>query len=241
MISDDQRRPMALSLPSIIDKFLSSGKGVENAEALEKILAVFEHMEERAAACEFAAAFAQLQKDMPVVKATKPVPDKHGNIKYHFAPYEDIMEQVRPLLERHGFSVTFSMDFREGRIIQTCTLTHVGGHARSNQFMARIGSGPPGSSDAQADGAAATYAKRYALCSALNIVCEVDTDGRDARKEGEFINPEQVAWLKEQVREVGFKEETFFHLAGASSYEEIGTGKYEVLARAIEMKRGQRR
>jgi hypothetical protein len=136
------------------------------------------------------------------------------------------MSQVAPLLQRHGFTVTFSTDYKEARLLKTCTLQHVGGHARSNTFAVRIGSGPPKASEAQADGAASTYAKRFALCDALNIVIDVDLD---ARAEGETITAEQADELERRVKETNSDQARFLAYAGAQSYAEIRTAKYPIL------------
>ena len=225
------------SVPKMMEAFLERGVTADNVAAFEKLIELHERMEARNGEREFAKAFAALQAEMPIVEAKKPVHTKDGTLKYKFAPYEAIMEQVRPLIQRHGFTLSFSMDFKEGRIIQTCTLTHIGGHSRSNQFMARIGSGPPGSSEAQADGAASTYAKRFALCNALNIVCEVDTDGADARNEGKPITEDQAIYLREQVKETKSNEADFLRFAGSATYEAIGSARYPSLIAALEKKR----
>lgn len=202
----------------------------DNAGALSEIVGLFERLQVKEAEKEYAKAFAALQAEMPSIEPTKIVPDKQGNQKFKFAPYEDIMRTVRPLLIKHGFSVTFTSDFKEGRIFQTCTLMHIGGCSRSNTFMARIGNGPPGASETQADGAASTYAKRFALCGALNIIIETDTDAmRDARNEGAPIKPDEAQYLRQLVKETGSDETRFLALAQADSYETIGSTKYDML------------
>jgi hypothetical protein len=231
-----------LSVPGMIHAFIKTGVTAENVNAFEKLVEVYERTEAKAAEREFAAAFARFQSELPPIQALRPVPNNDGSVRYRFAPFEDIMERVKPLLEKHGFTLTFSMGFSEGRVVQNCTLTHTGGHSRTNQFMARIGKGPPGSTETQGDGAASTYAKRFALCDALNIVIERDSDGapEDARKEGEFISPDHIQYLEEQLRETGFNRESFLRLAGVSRIEEISLGRYPVLVNALEMKKGRK-
>ena len=228
-----------LSIPGMLQQFIAQGVTTENVAAFEKLVALYERMQDKDAEKQFAQAFTKMQSEMPVILALKAVPNKDGSTRYHFAPYESIMEQVKPLLEKHGFTVTFSMGFNEGRVIQTCTLQHIGGHSRSNQFMARVGNGPPGSSEAQGDGAASTYAKRFALCNALNIICEADTDAGklDARNEGAPISWDQVCFLKEQVRETGSNEAAFLKYAGVTKYEEISANRYDSLLSALETKK----
>jgi len=226
--------PIAAMLQAVIEKGITA----ENIAGLEKLVELYERQQARDAERQFAAAFTALQSEMPPIHAMKPVPDKFGNLKYRFAPYEEIMAAVRPILLRNGFTVTFTMVIADGRVTQSCTLQHTGGHSRTNQFMVRIGNGPPGASEAQADGAAATYAKRHALCAALNIVVDQDTDGRtpDAAVEGAPIAPDKAAYLRELVAETKSDEAAFLKFAGAATYSEIGSAKYDLLVAALHKK-----
>lgn len=222
----------------LMREVIKSGITAESVGVMKELTLLMERADARQAEKEFAKAFNALQAEMPQIRADKVVPNNDGSARYKFAPYESIMDAVRPLLLKHGFTVTFSTSYDPTRIIQKCTLQHIGGHQRTNEFAARIGRGPPGSSEAQGDGAASTYAKRFALCNALNITIETDSDASlDARNDGELITDDKVQYLKEQVAEVGYKEESFLKLAGVDAYEKIREGSYGVLTRAIEMKR----
>lgn len=226
---------LGLMLQAAIDKGITT----ENVAVLEKMLDLLERQQSRDAEREFAQAFNRLQAEMPKIVAATSVPDRDGNLKYKFAKYEDIMVAVRPLLLRHGFTVSFSMTCPDGRVAQECTLRHVGGHAQRNSFAVRIGKGPPGASEPQSDGAASTYAKRFALCNALNIIIEQDSDGAppDARLEGEPIPSEKVQYLREQVQEIGADASRFLKLAGVARFEDITEGTYPVLIRFLESKK----
>lgn len=224
----------------MMQAIIEKGVTAENVAALEKLAELYERMEAKKAEREFAEAFVKLQAEMPAVKAERPVPGSNGTVRYCFAPLEDIMRQVRPSLQKHGFTVTFSSQADDKRIIQTCTLAHTGGHSRTNAFAARIGRGPPGCTDTQADGAAATYAKRYSLCDALGIVVEhLDTDGRADREasDGAFISWEKQKYLQELVKEVNAEEPKFLRWAGVDKYEEIKESEYDRLIRGLEQKR----
>jgi hypothetical protein len=175
---------------------------------------------------EFNRAFVALQKDLPAIQATKPVPNNDGTVRYKFAPFEELMKVIQPYLTRHGFSVTFNSRSDEGRLCEICTLIHEGGHERSNEFSVRIGKGPPGSSETQADGAAMTYAKRGALCNCLNIVIEKDDDARNI---GTRITPEQAKSLRERVQATASDEKAFLKYAGAATFEDIETGMFATL------------
>jgi hypothetical protein len=215
-----------LNIQSIADRILSGDLTNEKLDMIERLVKMD-------AERKFAAAFVALQADMPKVKATQAIPNNDGSVRSRFAPYEEIMEQVAPYLKKHGFTVSYSTDYKEGRLIKTITLTHVGGHSRSNQFAVRIGSGPPKASEAQADGAASTYCKRFALCDALNIVIDVDTD---ARIEGGTITPQQADELERRVAETNSNKAAFLKLAGAATYAEIPAAKYDLLDEMLAKK-----
>lgn len=222
---------------------LMSGKIDEQKVAvMERLSGLYLSLKANDAEKQFAAAFNRLQSEMPAIHARKPVPNRDGTVRYKYAPYEEIRAAIDPLLRKHGFSLTFSSEFKDSRVVQTCTIQHVAGHKRSNSFGARTGNGPPGSSDAQGDGAASSYAKRFALCDCLGIVIETDTDGQhqDARAMGDFISKDKIQFLRESVAETGGNEAGFFALAGVTKYEEITEGSYTTLVRALELKKKRR-
>jgi hypothetical protein len=206
----------------------------ENVAAMEKLVGLYERMEDQRAEREFAQAFVALQSEMPKVQATRPVPNKDGTQRYKFAPFEDIMAQVGPMLQKHGFTVCFSSKFENDRIIASCTLQHVGGHKRTNDFAVRVGSGPPGATVSQADGAASTYSKRFALCDSLNIV--ISHLDNDARLEGGTITKDQADELERRVNETNSDKKIFLQLAGATLFSEIPAAKYDLLDEMLTRK-----
>jgi len=226
--------PEGASPLSLIERLIDQGKLTqESVGVVERLVALQEHQMAKDAERRFAQAFSELQAELGTFNATKTVPDKQGNARYTYLPYDEIMRTVQPLLQRHGFSVSFSTDFKDARIVQTCTLQHTAGHHRDYLAFVRAGAGPYGATETQADGAAMTYAKRYALCNALNIVVEHDTD---ARREGTPISSEQAQTLREMVKDTKSDEAAFLKFAGAKSYEEIGSERYASLFSALQKK-----
>ncbi len=223
------------TIPELMRLAVTSGDPEKNVGVLERLVAMQERKQAKDAEREFAVAFHALQKSTPGVAATIPVPDREGNVRYFFASYENIMEQVRPLLTEHGFSVTFDSEFKDDRLVMRCTLIHISGHSRTTTQYMRVGK-VYGANDAQNDGATSTMAKRYALCCALNIVIERDSDGGvgDARVEGEPISFDKAQTLREMVKEAKADEAKFLKYAGASSYEEIGSNRYQSLFRELQ-------
>jgi hypothetical protein len=236
---NDERRLAVAPQPSpaeLIRAVIDKGLTAEGVSVIERLVALQEHINDKDAEKQFAVAFAALQGELGTFNATREVPDKHGGVRYSYLPFDEIMSRVQPLLVKHGFSLSFSTDMRESRIVQTCTLTHAAGHHRDYLAFVRAGAGPYGATETQADGAAMTYAKRYALCNALNIVVERDTDGADARNEGAPISFEQAETLREMVRETRADEAAFLKFAGAATYAEIGANRYDALFQALQRK-----
>lgn len=219
------------SVGQMLSTVIAKGVTNENVAILEKMMDLYERVQLKEAEKQFNASFCALQNELPVIVASSIIPNRG---KYE--KFEDVMRVVSPLLIKHGFSVSFTMDAKENRITETCHLRHIGGHSQSNSFSVRAGKAD---SETQADCKAATTAKRNALLNCLNIVVRQDalqSEDSDASIEGGYISWDQVAFLKEQVAATGGNEASFLALAGCDKFEEITTGRYPVLVNALAMK-----
>ncbi len=175
--SEAQLPAQVPSVGEMLQAVIAKGVSPDSVDALAKLCDLYERMEDRNAEKQFAQAFVALQSDI----VAKTVIPNRGR----YERFEDIMSVVGPLLGKHGFTVSFSNDFKENRILETCQLTHIGGHTRTNSFAVRTGG--RSDSDTQADCKAATTAKRNALLNALNIVIRQDilSEEHDASIEGD--------------------------------------------------------
>jgi len=220
-----------LQIGQVIQGIVTQGVRPEDIQSLEKMMDLHERQLNRIAEQSFAGAFNALQKQAVNVRANKAVPGKDGP-RFVYANFQEIMDQVSPLLSEHGFSVSFEPSRSEKTVTMTCVLQHTSGHAKRYSMEVRIGSGPPSSSECQADGAAYEYAKRLALCAALNIV----VDKSDVKIEGEPITPEQAANLDARLLAVKGDVTAFLKLAKADSFEDIRSARYGMLDRALTAK-----
>lgn len=225
---------LSASPSEMMQLMIAKGITQENVAAFKELVVLSERMEDRNAKREFASAFHAMQKDIPSIKAIRAVPDKQGGVKYKYAPYSDIMDKVQPLLDKHGFSIRFSSRNDGKCLTMVCTLTHVGGHSESNEFTNRIGAGPYGATETQADGAAGTSAQRNALCDMLNIVIRHD----DPRALGDLspVSKDQADELERRVKETNSNVPAFLKFAGAKSFAEIPATKYDSLDQMLRRK-----
>lgn len=217
----------------MLQAVVQGGVTAENVGALEKLADLYERMQAKDAEKQFNAAFVALQSEMPVIVAETVIPNRGK-----YSRFEDVMHIVGPLLRKNGFSVSFSMDFKESRVIETCKLSHIAGHSQSNSFAVRTGG--KADSDTQADCKAATTAKRNALLNCLNIIIRQDAlqnEDDDSSLEGSPITRDQAQFINDLLAETKSDTTKFLAMAGAASVEEIRSGSYSVLVRALTMKR----
>lgn len=223
--------PQEVSIAQVLMSAISSGVTAENASAVKTLAEVYERMEAKNAEKSFNRAFVALQSSLPVIVATSVIPNRG---KYE--RFEDVMRQIGPAVQANGFSVSFSMEVLENRIVETCHLMHVDGHSKSNSFAVRVGG--KADSETQADCKAATTAKRNALLNALNIVIRQDVfqDEEDASLEGDVITADQANYLKKGVEATGSDVYKFLSYAGSTTFEGIRANRYEELATFLAKK-----
>jgi hypothetical protein len=230
-----RREPTALDMiQSVIEKGVTS----ENVAALRELVELKRVMDADAAQRAFASAFVDLQSQLPTITA-KTVIQNRGK----YERFEDVMEAIKKPLQANGFTVSFTMDFKENRILETCHLTHIGGFTRSNSFAVRVGKGD---TETQADCKAATTAKRNALLNALNIVIRQDclNNEEDASIEGDpnaKITLEQADELERRAKMTNSNIPAFLKLAKADMFRNIPANQYATLDSLLARKENQGR
>lgn len=96
--------------------------------------------------------------------------------KSKYAPLNDVLNLVRPILTKHGLSVLQSPSGDGEHITVTTLITHESGEwIESDPLTLRADK-----ATAQGAGSAVTYARRYALSAMLGISSEDDDDGNYA-------------------------------------------------------------
>lgn len=158
-------------------------------DKLERLIAMQERIEANNARSGFNAAFAEMQGEIP------PVIERKKMDKGTYAPQEDIVEVVRPILQRYGFSLSFRTEWPDAKTVRVIgILTHREGHDRQSEFLSAADNS--GSKNAiQGLGSAVTYGRRYTTTDLLNITTRgADDDGHKAGQQGA---PEgYAAWLE---------------------------------------------
>lgn len=129
-----------------------------------------------AAAESLLAAVLAVQKEAPPIakSATNP------HFKSKFAPLDEIVQTIDPILHKHGLVwMTLPVRDEHGDPALRYRLAHAPTGETVEGTMPLLLS----KKDAQGQGSAITYARRYALCAVLNLVADDDDDGGRAAAE----------------------------------------------------------
>jgi hypothetical protein len=148
-----------------------------DVEKLKQLLDMQERILDRNAEAAFNTAFADMQAEIPTVI------EKGKTDKGKYAKQEDIVETVKPILKKYGFSISFRTEWPDKMIKIVGILTHRDGHARTSEFLTDADT-QTGRNAIQARGSAVTYGRRYTTTDLLNITSreQRDDDGRGTSK-----------------------------------------------------------
>ncbi len=185
-----QLSDFSLTPAQVIQKIVADGRDPG------PMMGVFEQWEARIASDQFGHALATFQGVCPQIKKNRQI-DLGGGKGPMFASLDDIMREIQPHLTACGIAVTFSAGMTDGgQMRAVCTVRH-GRHSEQSEVTLPVPS-QMRVNDTQKMGAALSYAKRYALCAALNII--VTDEDVDAAGMVETISEEQIDTLNQWIQ-----------------------------------------
>ena len=162
---------------ALVVERLASNPGID-VEKLTKVIELQERILAHQAKTLFAEAFAELQHKLPAIVQKR----KGDDAKWTFAPLDDIMAEIRPILHTFGFSLAYRTEWPEAGTVRVVTvLTHRAGHSQESSFQAQADRS--GSKNAiQALGSSVSYGRRYGTLDVLGLVTTTDDNGASAGK-----------------------------------------------------------
>ena len=123
---------------------------------------------------ELAQALSKAQGEFPSIPKGKKVDfvDKNGRkVFYRYADLADVIDAIKPAMTKHGLAHSQNIRICNNELVLVTEVMHSSGQWMSGAFPITLGTKP------QETGSAITYARRYALCSALGIQADEDNDG----------------------------------------------------------------
>ena len=199
-------------------------------DKLAQLLDLQAKWEDRQADKALQAALAQFQADTPMIFKGR----KSNNST--FASLDDILKVIRPHMAKAGLSVSFDTETRDGKMTAICHVMHEAGSRFERRATVPVDS-QMRANESQKMGSAISYAKRYALTAALNlIVSDQDDDGAAAGTE--TITPAQVKKLQSLIDAADdlTVADRLLQWAGVQSLEEIPASKFKQAVKGVEGK-----
>ena len=171
-----------------------------------------EKREERDAKIRYNESISKFQSECPRIRRTK-----QSNVG-KYSPYDEVMFIIQPILSKHGISIRFSFPPSEKpKTMHVVGYVSVGSHEELSEFELAVHTLPKaGDNDARNTGATLSYAKRYCLLNALNIVTE-DED-KDAAGLGGTITEHDVNMISALIGDIESESGSAFNMSGWKNY-----------------------
>ena len=208
-----------------------------DVDKLAQMIGLMERIQDRKAREEFYGALNAAQREMPRVAKRGEIKTNGNKVQSRYALLEHVDEAIRPIYERHGFSVTYTGARLEGdKTIYSALLVHSAGHVQ--EYSMPLALDTSGSKNAtQGAGSTQMYARRYLLLDMFNVICEgADTDGNAPQT----LSDDQVIHLRDLCRETKIAEPKFAAFYGVDSIEKIPAKLYAAAASVLEQRRAGR-
>ena len=152
-------------------------------DKMQRLMEMHEKMQSIRAKAEYAAAFAEMQPELPII----PEHGKgHNNASY--ALWEDVNELIKPVLGRFGFGLSFKVRDAASGVEITAVCSHRAGY--SDETTKTFPLDTSGNKNViQAAGSTISYGKRYTAGALLNLTSRLEVDDDGKRGGGKAIEP----------------------------------------------------
>lgn len=201
-------------------------------QKMQQLLDVQERILNKQAESAFTQALAALQAELPVITRTGEIKVR-GQVQSTYAKYEDIDKALRPLLVKHGFSLSFNAEYGEQQVTIKGKLAHTDGHFQTAEICLPFDTSG-NKNNVQSVGSTLSYGKRYVVGMLINLVTQgEDDDGQMA----DTIDEEEIANLQALIDEVGANKQKFLDYFKVSCLENIPAKDYQKAVKMLEAKR----
>jgi hypothetical protein len=201
----------ALSEAAAVMSIIAKAASDPNTDVvkLEKLMDMQERVLNRNARMAFASALSAMQSEMPVIDENGAIVHKEGEKpRSKYALFEDINDAVKPILQTHGFAITFRIKQLDAMIEITAVLSHREGH--SEETSMRMPADSSGSKNTvQAMGSTVSYGKRYTMMALLNITSRAKGDRDDDGAATGMIDIDQAVIIDKLIADTKADKKAF--------------------------------
>ncbi len=149
-------------------------------DKLEKLYDLHYRIEKDQREKEFNISLSSFQMECPLIKKTKHV--KFGSVDYWYAPLDELISKIKPVMNKYGLSYSFNMFELQGNDYAelVTTIHHINGYKISYRYHFDPVHDDVKMNLSQRRKSAITFAKREGIQSALGIVVTGEDD--DAKR-----------------------------------------------------------
>jgi hypothetical protein len=237
------KKQVANTIPSkspaeLIAAAVSKGTDLEK---LEMLLSLQERWEKNEARKVFASSFALVQRDITLVAKTA----VNEQTRSKNAKLEDIIESVKPIYTKEGFSVIF---YEEDTIIpdhiRICVdILHRSGHKEKYHYnMPLDGVGIRGNANMtkiHGKASSISYGRRYLMCMVWNIPTGDDDDGVAASKIEQPVTEEEIQTVRDWIISSKSVEGKLLKHLGITKLEDMTKKDYNKAIVALKTRKEQ--
>lgn len=173
-VAAESETRFGVHIGSLVEQTIEKGLPVET---LDKLLDLRDRLKSEWAREQYYIALSRFQGSCPPIPKKKAVTGKNGNVRFHYAPLDDIVELVKGPLSECGFSWSLVPEQDESNVIAVLKIHHAAGHEETTRFSVPIDTNEYMTA-IQRVASARSYALRYAFCDGFGIMTsDEDTDG----------------------------------------------------------------
>lgn len=195
-------------------------------DKLERLMAMHERMQARDAQAEFNASMAAMQSDIPSI-AERGAIVVNGQKRSDYATFEDINDVIKPIMQTHGFAITFKVENVAAGLSVTGILMHRAGHREETTMLLPLDTS--GSKNAvQAVGSSTSYGKRYVMSALLNLTTRGEDDDGHAAVPTANVTSVQAAGITALLGRCTEKTREWF-IGEYGSVECVPKGRHDIL------------
>ncbi len=222
-----------------VDKLRAGEDATGIVTAMEKLVELEDRVSRREAEKEFINALSKFQQECPAIPKIRTVDyvsDGGTRTNYKFAPIQDIMKVVAPILYPLGFALSWDTETiqTDNRFILKAyaCLMHRNGHSIKSKFSIPVPEKIAKMAETHRHCTTKTFAIRNCIVDLLGIVtADEDTDGMSP----ETIDEKTIKVLKGKLKRKGADEKAFFEYMDVKDYAEIRNVDLNKAALALDM------
>jgi len=201
---------------------------------LERLMGMYERMLAQSALSAFNADLALMLPELPEVKEAGSIKDRAGEVQSRYALWEDTQKEIKPVLARYGFGLTFDTSSSEGKVRVVAKLSHRQGHVETTELEMPLDTS--GSKNlVQAYGSAISYGKRYTAGALLNLTSRgEDDDGQAAGTK--LVSDAQIELLEALAAKAKVELQQVCDWQKIRDLGELPARKFGVVEKALKAK-----